>query len=105
LWISFNNFSEKLTYDTKVEALVIKDFSKNIIHPLSFLKNIFNSFQIEINPILNLENKLETLENKLSNLPSNENVIDFSESKVTIENDILEINKCFSEILKIIQDL
>jgi len=52
-----------------------------------------------------LENKLEELEDKISNLPANNNVINISSERVDLENKILEINKCFSEIMKKIQKL
>ena len=105
LWGSFNDFSGKLSYDTKVDVSSIRKLIKDVIHPVSFLKNIFESFSINDNCVCELEEKLDELETKLSNYPATENIIDFNEDKIVIENMILEINKYFSKILKEIQDL
>ena len=105
LWNSFNDFSQKLSYDTKVDISSIRKFMTDVIHPTSFLKSIFESFDVNDNCVCNLEEKLENLESKLSNLPAENNIVDFSSESSIIQNNILEINKCFSQVLKEIQDL
>jgi len=105
LWNSFNDFSQKLSYDTKIDISSIRKLLTDVIHPIPFLKNIFESFGVNDNCVCNLEEKLENLESKLSNMPADNNVIDFSDESSIIQNNILEINKCFSQVLKEIQDL
>jgi hypothetical protein len=105
LWSSFNDFSQKTSYDTRIDISSIRTLMLDIIHPISFLKNVYESFGINNNCLCNLEEKLENLESKLSNTPAQSNVIDFSAESVTIKNDISEINKHFSQVLKEIQDL
>jgi len=105
LWKEFNDFSEKLSYDDKIEVLAIQDFNKEVIYPISFLKNIFNSFSTEDECVCNLENKLESFETFLSELPANNNIADYTQHKEIIKQNIIEINRCFSVILKSIQDL
>lgn len=105
LWSSFNDFSEKLSYDTRIDISSIRTLIKDIIRPTSFLKNIFESFEIPDNCVCELEEKLDAFESKLSDCPAENNIIDISTEKEQIENMALEINKCFSNILKKIQEL
>ena len=105
LWNSFNDFSQKLSYDTRVDISSIRKLMSDVIHPMSFLKSVFESFEVDDNCVCDLESKLENLESKLSNISAENNVIDFTTENSIIQNNILEINKCFSKVLKEIQDL
>ncbi|MEI7525211.1 MAG: hypothetical protein WCJ95_12815 [Mariniphaga sp.] len=105
LWTSFNNFSKTFVYDSKIEASAISSFSKEIIHPIDFIKIIFASFEINNECVLNLEKSFESLEKLLSELKPKENIVYFEQSKEQIDKKIAEINQCFSSILKTIQDL
>jgi hypothetical protein len=105
LWIKFNDFAEPLSYNTLVDVTVLRSYNKNLIHPLSFIKNIYTSFEIDTSYLIDLENKLDTLESNLSNLPANNNIIDFNQIQRVIENDILQVNLCFTIILKNIQKI
>jgi hypothetical protein len=105
LWNSFNDFSQKLSYDTRVDISSIRKLMTDVIHPMSFLKSVFESFEVDDNCVCDLESKLENLESKLSNISAENNVIDFTTENSIIQNNILEINKCFSKVLKEIQDL
>jgi len=100
LWDSFNKFSQKITYDDKLEAITLKDFSKNTIHPIESLLNVFESFEIKNDSLKELQEKLEKLEEKLSNFNAENNVLDISQNKVLIENDLLAIGKSFSIVMK-----
>lgn len=104
-WNYFNDFSEKLLYDDKVDLPSIKIFIKKVIHPTSFLKKIFASFNLDDNCVFDLELKLEQLETKLSNSPATDNVVDLKNNKVEVENEIIEINNSFAIVLKQIQEV
>jgi hypothetical protein len=105
LWSSFNDFSEKLSYDTKIDISSIRVLIKEIIRPTSFLKNIFNTFKVNDECVCELEEKLDTFESKLSDCPAENNIIDFSADREIIENMVLDINKSFLKILNEIQEL
>jgi hypothetical protein len=105
LWNSFNDFSQKTSYDTRIDISSIRTLMSDVIHPISFLKSVYESFGINDNCLCDLEQKLENLESNLSNLPAQNNVIDFSTESSNIQNNMSEINKCFSQVLKEIQDL
>jgi hypothetical protein len=105
LWLEFNDFSEKLSYDDKIDAPSIIEFNKQIIYPISFLKNVFNSFDVDDNCVCNLESNLEELDEILTNIPAENNIVTYKEKLPQIENKVLQINQCFSKILKIIQEL
>lgn len=105
LWIKFNVFAEPLCYSTLVDVSVIRLYNNNIINSLSFIKNIYKSFEIDTSCLIDLEDKFETLENNLSNLPANNNIVDFTPIREIIESNILQINICFTIILKNIQKI
>ncbi len=105
LWAAFNDFSEKLSFDSKIDATSIKNFNKEIIYPISFLKNVFNSFEVNNNCVCDLEKNLEKLDSILTNIPADNNVVDYSDHLPSIENKVTEISKCFSKILTQIQKL
>lgn len=77
LWNSFNGFSQKLSYDTKVDISSIRKLLTDVIHPISFLKSIFKAFDVNDKCLCDLEVKLEKLEEQLSDIPAKNNVIDF----------------------------
>jgi hypothetical protein len=105
LWIKFNDFAAPLSYSTYVDAAVLRTYNKNLIHPLSFINHIYTSFEIDTSCLMDLENKLDALETNLSNLRADNNIIDFNQIQGVIENDILQINLCFTIILKNIQKI
>jgi hypothetical protein len=105
LWMEFNDFSEDLAYSTKVRAESLRKFNQEIVYPVSFLKSIFNSFEVDETCVCDLELKLEELESKLSNIPAKNNVVDFGDIKPEVDEMILKINTCFSSILKVIQEV
>jgi len=104
-WMEFNDFSEKLLYDNKIEASFLIEFNKQIIYPISFLKNVFNSFEVNDKCVCDLESNLVQFDGLLSSLPVEENVIYYNDSLEVIEAKILQINQCFKTILKEIQEL
>jgi len=104
-WISFNVFSQKIIYDNTIDVTSIRSLINDVIRPSAFLKNIFISFCLDSTCVINLENKLEELESTISNIPANNNIVNISSERVIIENKILEINKCFSDVMKKIQKI
>ena len=104
-WNSFNVFSQKITFNNRIDVSSIRLLITEVIHPSAFLKSIFESFNLDKTCVCNLENNLENLEIRLSNIPANNNIIDFSADRLIIQNMIVEINKCFSEVMKKIQNL
>jgi hypothetical protein len=105
VWNSFNDFSEKISYDNKMDISSIRVLIKEVIRPTSFMKHIFGSFKINDTCICDLEEKLDAFETKLSDCPAENNIIDISSEKGQIENMVLGINICFLKILNEIQEL
>jgi hypothetical protein len=105
LWTAFNEFAEGLSYEDRVDITTLKNFIKNVVHPVSSLNKVFNSFEIESKCVSDLEENLDNFETMLSNIPANQNVIDISNNRVDIEAKILEINRCFGLTLRQIQNI
>lgn len=105
LWTSFNDFSKTFVYDDKIEANGISRLTKEIIHPVEFIKILFNSFKIKDDCVNSLESQLEELETIINDIPPQDNIIYFDKSKKEIDEIIAKINQSFSIILKTIQDI
>lgn len=102
IWDEFNKFASSLEYNNTVDADSLKNFNKNVIHPISFIKNIFKSFDLKDNCICELEDKLDQLDTLLNNLEVQNNTINHSSRQSEIQIMILQINQCFSTTLKMI---
>lgn len=105
LWVNFNNFSESLYYNTKIESSNLVKLNTEVVRDVPHLKSIFDSFGIGDNHICDLEEHLDSLEKFISNIPAIENVIDYEKDKDKINGYIAKINACFSKILKSTNEL
>lgn len=104
-WNSFNEISENLSVNDKIDISTLQLLIKNVIHPTSYLSRLFTSFDIDCNCITDLDQNLEELEDKLSNMPASQNIIDISSERINIEDKLLKINHCFVKVLKQVQNM
>lgn len=103
LWANFNNFSMSLIFNDNVELNIVSKYSKELLHSVSFLKNIFTAYELDSNCILVLESKFDDLDQFVLSLEISENIISLASEKVTVQNKIADINLSFSLVLKYIQ--
>lgn len=104
-WNSFNEISENLSINDRIDISTVQQYIKNVVHPTTFLNRLFTSFDINCDCITELEQNLEELEDTLSNMPANQNIIDISSDRASIEDKILKINSCFVIVLKQVQNM
>lgn len=104
-WTKFSSLAKVIGLDNKVPLETLSGFSQDIVHQVGFIKNIFNAFEIDCSCIDNLEKQLDEFENFFDNLKTEDNVKYYSDEKDVIENNIVLINQCFSEVLKVIQNI
>jgi|TARA_R110001592_G_scaffold36589_2_gene123017 uncharacterized membrane protein len=104
-WTEFTNIAKVITISDNIAVESIARLNTEVIHQVGFIKNIFEAFDIEASCIASLDNKLENFESLFDDIPTQENVKYYSEQKDVIENNIVLINQCFSEVLKAIQDI
>ncbi len=105
LWASFNNFSLSVVFSDNIEVDLVSKYTKEALHSISFVKNIFASYDLENECISDLEKKIEDFENYILQLPIADNIISLSDKKTDIHSKVLEINQAFSVILKFIQTM
>lgn len=105
LWSNFNTFSQSLSFNDNIEISAISKYSKEAFHTISFVKNIFSSYDLNIDCISELETKIEDLETFIFALPISDNIISYSGNKADVETKIHKINQSFSSILKFIQSI
>ncbi|MGR7813214.1 hypothetical protein [Lacinutrix undariae] len=104
-WTKFSTLAKVISLDTKVPLETLSGFSQDIVHQVGFIKNIFNAFEKDCTCIDSLEEQLDSFEDLFDDLRTEENIKYYSEEKDVIENNIVAINQCFSEVLKAIQNL
>lgn len=98
-WNSFNEITQPILYKDTFEIQLVKRIMKDVVYPLSYLSNVFESFNMDNKCITNLSNELENFEKYLSNLNAKENVLNISSNKVELEKRITEINRQFGVVL------
>jgi uncharacterized membrane protein len=104
-WSKFSSLAKVISLDDKVALETLSGFSQDIIHQVGFIKNIFNGSEIGCNCIDSLEVQLDEFEDLFDGLRTEENIKYYSQEKVVIENKIVAINQCFSEVLRVIQNI
>lgn len=104
-WIEFNNLSKVIAISDKIGVESLSKLNTEVIHQVGFIKNIFDTFDINSECIDTLDSKLEDFESLFDDIQTEENVKYYAEKKDVIENNIVLINQCFSVVLKTIQDL
>ena len=105
LWSCFNTFSQSISFNDNIEVSVVSKYTKEALHTISFVKNIFSSYDLDIDCVIDLETTIETIDAYILALPIFNNIISISDKKTEIEAKILEINQSFSSILKFIQNI
>ncbi len=105
IWAGFNSFSQTLIYGNSIEVNNINKYSKEAIHSVGFVKNILVSYDLNTSCVNELEKQLEDFEEYILTLPISVNVISLSQNKLDIENKIMNINLCFSKVLKLIHNI
>lgn len=105
LWSNFNTFSQSMSFNDSIEISSVSKYSKEALHTISFVKNIFSSYDLNTDCISDLETKIDSLETFIFALPISNNIIDYSGNKADVEMKIHEINQSFSSILKFIQSI
>ncbi len=104
IWVSFNKYDELLSYGNNIDADFITSLEKDILPPLSFLKNIFNATNLDDNCIEQLETEIEELKEYLENLPTTVNIIDISTNHDDIKKHINNVNTKFSDVFTTIHN-
>ncbi len=104
-WTEFTNLSKVISMNSYIGLESIAILNNNITHQISFIKNIFEAFEIDTACLCDLDNKLENFESLFDDIPTEENIKYYDGQKASIEKEIIIINQCFSEVLKIIQDI
>ena len=105
LWASFNNFSLSVVFSDNIEVDSVSKYTKEARHSISFVKNIFSSYDLKNECISVLEKNIDDFEEYILKLPIAENIISLSDKKTDIQSKVLEINQSFSAILKFIQTM
>ncbi len=105
IWSGFNSFSQAFIYGDSIEVNNLNKYSKEAIHSIGFVKNILASYDLNIDCVSELEKHLEEFEAYILTLPIAANVITISQNKSEIESRIVDINQCFSKVLKLIHDI
>lgn len=104
-WTKFSSLAKVISLDNKVPLETLSGFSQDIVHQVGFIKNIFKAFDIDCSCIDNLELQLDNFEDFFDDLRTEENIKYYAEEKDIIDNNIVVINQCFSEVLKTIQNI
>lgn len=104
-WTKFSSLAKVISLDTKVPLETLSGFSQDIVHQVGFIKNIFNAFEIDCSCIDSLETQLDLFEEFFDDLRTEDNIKYYADEKDIIDNKIVLINQCFSEVLKTIQDI
>jgi len=104
-WMKFSSLAKVISIDDKVGLETLSKFNHDIIHELVLIKNAFIGSELECVCLEALELKLESFEEFFDELETSENIKYYREQKSEVENKIVEINKCFSEVLKFIQNI
>jgi hypothetical protein len=105
LWSNFNAFSQSISFNDNIEVSVVSKYSKEALHTISFVKDIFSSYELNLDCITNLETKIDDFDKYILALPINDNIISLSENKSIIDAKIHDINQSFSIVLKFIQNI
>lgn len=105
LWSNFNTFSQSISFNDNIEVSVVSKYSKEALHTISFVKDIFSSYDFKIECVTDLETKIEILDTYILTLPILDNIISISENKSEIAAKIHDVNQSFSIVLKFIQNI
>lgn len=103
-WIEFNNIAKVIAISDNIAVETLSKLNTEVIHQVGFIKNIFETFDINSECIDLLESKLESFESLFEELPTEDNIKYYSVKKDLIENNIVLINQCFSVVLKTVED-
>lgn len=104
-WTKFSSLAKVISLNDKVPLETLSGFSQDIVHQVGFIKNIFIAFEIDCSCINTLELQLDNFEEFFDDLHTEENIKYYAEEKDIIDNHIVVINQCFSEVLKTIQNI
>lgn len=104
-WTKFIKLSKLISVDDKIPLESLSSYNEDIVHQISFLKNIFQGFNMDCTCIELLESKLEEFENKFDTLKTEDNIKYYKEEKNVIEEKIMVINQSFSRVLNTIQKI
>ena len=105
LWNSFNTFSQSLEYTDQIPLQTVTAFAKDSDSSLSFLKNVFSAYEFPTDSVIDLENKIDTFVDFLETLPIQNNIVSLLSQKALIDTYTSEIDRCFSNLLKIVHDI
>jgi hypothetical protein len=104
-WTKFIKLSKLISIDDKIPLESLSSYNEDIVHQISFLKNIFGGFEMDCTCIEILESKLEEFENTFDCLKTEDNIKYYKEEKNIIEEKIVIVNQCFSKVLNTIQKI
>ncbi|MFC4633168.1 hypothetical protein ACFO3O_04580 [Dokdonia ponticola] len=104
-WTKFSSLAKIISVNDKVDLETLSGFSQDIIHQLGFIRNVFNGSEINSGCIDRLEVELDEFEELFDDLKTEENIKYYSGKKDVINNKIKIINKSFSEVLRVIQNI
>ncbi|MGB3150395.1 MAG: hypothetical protein WBB27_06995, partial [Maribacter sp.] len=104
-WTKFSSLAKVISLNDKVALETLSGFSQDIIHQVGFIRNIFNGSEIDCTCIDNLEVQLDEFEELFDGLLTEDNIKFYSKEKNVIDSKIVSINQCFSEVLKVIQNI
>jgi len=104
-WTKFIKLSKLIRVDEKIALESLSSYNEDIVLQISFLRNIFEGFKMDFTCIDLLETKLEEFENVFDGLKTEDNVKYYNDEKGSIEEKIVIINQCFSNVLNTIQKI
>ena len=104
LWINFNSFSDELKSSNSLPLGIMTSYTKKTYSSIEFIYCIYDSFELDKQYIVELENKIDVLEATL-NGPINQNIINLIPIKTRVMADIKNINEIFMKILKQISNI
>lgn len=105
-WDEFTNISKVITASENIGVDVLSKINQEVMHKLSYIKTVFNAFDLDQKCLIDLEKEIEDLEEEFNdNSLIENNIIDYSNNKTVVQNKIDLINKSFSMTLIEIQDI
>ncbi len=104
-WNIFNTFSQDLNISDTIALSSVSGFTKSSNLALSFLKGIFSTYNLSDTELSTLENKIDTLSDFLETLPIASNVIDIRAQKPAIKASLVDIERNFSRLLRLVHEI
>ncbi|WP_417368654.1 hypothetical protein [Gelidibacter japonicus] len=102
-WMRFIKLSKLISIDNKIPLESLSSFNEDIVHQVSFIKNIFAGFNMDSTCLIYLESKLDDFEDVFDDLKTKDNIKYYKKEKQNIEDKMAVINEAFSEVLNVIQ--